>query len=322
MGLINKIEDKLSSNKSSNTEPQTYESNSSGAPSNIRHPISSNQGTSPTVGATNTADRDGYGTQPSKYNTTTNSGYGQQPGSYQTDTRTAPTGHGNDTMPTTTTNTTTSTNTDQRQYYDPYSRKGQQTAASAATDRYGMSPSTGNNTSPNADANVARSHRGGVLNSNDDPRYGTQHHGNVSATGNQDMGTMSGEPASRHHYGRDAGMGAGAGAAGVGAYEMGKSDRHPQEAGDSRYPREGDTSRYPQEMGTSNHPNYSHVQPAGGHVGATNATGHLGGGSGMENSMQAPTQAQKMSQAYEAGYKDAVEHMKKEHQHLMQKYES
>jgi hypothetical protein len=209
MGLINKIEDKLSGNKSSSKQSYEY-SDSSSSPSNIRNPISSasptTAGKSSGITGGTAVENSGYSSSHPQTTTSYNDQYSSQPTGYSTHTKSSYPGGD------TTTNTTTSTTTD-RQFFDPYSRKGQQTAASAATNDYGMSPSMHSSSHPNADADVARSNRGGVLNSTTAPT--------------QDLSTASGEPALRHHYGRDPSLATGAAAgAGYGAAQYSPTTGH------------------------------------------------------------------------------------------------
>jgi len=137
-----------------------------------------------------------------------------------------------------------------RQPFDPYSSKGQSTAANAMTGGHGQQHDYSGRGSVD-DPNVPRSRTGGVRNSVDehDPSRHAGLHPNrqnydaIPTAGGQKLGTGSGndpyESGSRndqygssdprsdrdrhqHHYGRDAAL---AGVAGAGAHEMGK-DRH------------------------------------------------------------------------------------------------
>lgn len=291
MGIISKIEDKLSSSKSSSTEQQTYDSSTTPGASKLQNPISSQQGSGPTGTAVSGVGRDEYGTSNSS------SGYSS---SLNPSSHTTQTSSGVNPNTTTSTNTTT-TSTGERQFYDPYSRKGQQTAHSAAISQ-GMAPST---SAAYEDPNVARGQQGGVLNSSHGHYSSAQQPGVVSSSGTrqphtvppsttQQPGTssISSQPqtTSSHHYGRDAAVIGGTGAAGVGAYEMGKHSGPTS------------SSQYPPGTATTSQPGHSQVQPSSGGLNSSSAAA----GSASANM----SQSQKMGAAYEAGYRDAMEHVK------------
>lgn len=129
-----------------------------------------------------------------------------------------------------------------------------------------------------------------------------------------------------HHYGRDA---AGAGAVGAGAYEMekkhhGKHDRHdPMMEGRGQQGQGMPNEPYDQGMGGSDRHRHGHHNGASG-MGAGGLSGQQGAGYG-QNEM--PSQGQpgggmaggvptekKMGGAYEAGYRDAMQHLQAERQ--------
>ncbi|KAK5164955.1 uncharacterized protein LTR77_009620 [Saxophila tyrrhenica] len=320
MGLISKIEDKLSGSKSSdNQQYESKESSSSGNASTHQHPVSgSTSGPTGTAvpsnssGSTSAAGRDGYGMQPTDTRRNDYSGqssnrdprtadypthssrtadypsqstsHSTHPGGYSTTTRSeAPAGYSNDPRTTTTTNTTSSSSP--RQPYDPYSSRGQRAAAAAAHE-HGMSPTTGGSRAPYADAETSRSQQAGIASGS--RGYGPEYINSAphaSSGGQQDLSSISGGD-SRHHYGRDAAMAGGVGAGGVGAYEYGKHQQQP---------------------GSSSTQNYSRPGEYAGRASAEQTMPmSAGAGSGGID------HAKKMGGAYEAGYRDGMEHMRQE----------
>ena len=374
MGLISKIEDKLSgsSSEQNKLEKQNQDTGSSssmnGATSKLQHPISGSdgrphgsevgsasrmpggyddsssdpsgnygRGTSDNYGSSNSGNYD-RGTS-NKYDRGTSNKYDRGTSNrYDRDTSDAYGGHqtgsgmSSSTMPSSATSGTKSGYSGPQQPYDPYSSKGQQRAADAVTGgSSGTSRSQAQNFSRNNydDSSVARSKHGGIVNQNEDPRYtsgttGGQSYDNSSGT------TSGSQPTStpHHHYGRDAALAGGLGAGGVGAYEMGRSHDHnttSQNPSSSRYT-SGNTNQ-PQDVSYMNQsadaaPISSADQYAGrsstekpdmagstASMGTAGTSSTTGGGSSEHPGL---SQARKMGGAYEAGYRDAMEHMKSE----------
>jgi hypothetical protein len=293
MGLISKIEDKLTGAKHEpNYDSGTTSNTTSSNASKLQNPISSGAG--PTGTAVSGTSRDGYGSSGLTSGHTGNTASGQS-------SSTSPAGHTTQTSssinPSTTTSTHTTTNSD-RQTYDPYSSKGQSSAMST-----GVPPlsNTSGTRAAYEDPSIARGHQGGILNS-------SQGYGNPSASQQQPSSTTSSatrqpetsasvqpgmtQPqttSSSHHYGRDAGIVGGAGAAGVGAYEMGKHSGQTSSSS-AGYPTDHATSpshQYTPGTATSTAP--------GANPGSTSAA-----------------HGQGMGAAYEAGYRDGYEAAKKE----------
>lgn len=210
--------------------------------------------------------------------------------------------------------TTSDVRYEPRSPYDPYSAKGQQTAANATTTRPTETMRPVGESRP-----VARDAR---------PIAGQQY-GPTGTTQPTSQTTSS------HHYGRDAGIVGGAGAAGVGAYEMGKHSGTTS----SGYAEPGMTSRAP----IATQPPTSNVasQPSGAAymdrdtlggqqhqvqdrrpfvddsagMGGAGAMGSNTMGSGAVIGEESTEEkAKKMSDAYQAGYRDGVEHMRAEMQ--------
>jgi hypothetical protein len=285
MGLLDKIEDKLSSNKDkdSKLEKQNYDSStgSTGTASKLQHPISNSSGgtyggsTGPTSGQT----YDNYRQDNSGYTSTMKD---RVPGSYVSD---------EDHIPTT---TTTTTSTSARQPYDPYSSKGQETAARHGTTGYGSSHDRDYDRTARDDPSLARSRDGGITNQYSDQRYGATQTSSASPT------------TGSHHYGRDAAIVGGTGAAGVGAYELGKD--HP-----SSQPLTTNTGQH-QYQDASYMNQAQHTARNGSMAGGAMEPAAMGGHSqgGLAGESPGMTQAKKMGGAYEAGYRDAMEHMQKE----------
>lgn len=139
-----------------------------------------------------------------------------------------------------------------REPFDPYSSKGQQTAANAADQRAGYGASQNRaeagdmgSRSYASGQDVQRSPHGGVTNQVSDLKTGPHSHLEnreaVPTAGGQRVGSGSGagsgnmpgafdsyesQGQQQHHYGRDAALAGGAGAGGVGAYEAAKHTSH------------------------------------------------------------------------------------------------
>ena len=358
MGLISKIEDKLSgsSSEQNKLEKQNQDTGSSstmdGATSKLQHPISGSdgrphgsevgsasrmpggyddsssdpsgnygRGTSDNYGSSNsgnydraTSDKYDRGTS-NRYDRDTSDAYGgRQTGS----------GMSSSTMPSSATSGTKSGYSGPQQPYDPYSSKGQQRAADAVT---GGSSGTSRNQAQNFsrnnydDSSVARSKHGGIVNQNEDPRYtsgttGGQSYDNSSGT------TSGSQPTSapHHHYGRDAALAGGLGAGGVGAYEMGRSRDHnatSQNPSSSGYT-SGNINQ-PQDVSYMNRSaDAAPISSADQYAGRSSTENPDMAGStasmGSAGTSEHPglSQARKMGGAYEAGYRDAMEHMKSE----------
>ena len=323
MGIMSKIEDKLSgSSKDQNTlQKEQYDSNTSstGNSSSLQHPIS---GSKPTGTAVSSGD-DGYGSQSGTYGNQTGS-YGSQPNTYSSnqpgafDSKTTsdrmPGGYesGNQYSSGTTTSSTAprqeyESPTGPRQPYDPYSRKGQQTAAAGAMPGSGTTQTSDYGRSGYEDPSVARGKTGGVLNQTDQQRYtsGSQPTSTTTSSGHpvSSASQYQSQPTSQHHYGRDAAMAGGVGAGGVGAYELGKHQQTTT-AGQPQDPSYMNRSA----GGTQYDPNASRsMEDPSMASGASPSSGVPGESPGL-------TQARKMGGAYEAGYRDAMEHMKAEMQ--------
>lgn len=160
---------------------------------------------------------------------------------------------------------------------------------------------------PTSGAPTSTSRDGGVMDQYNDQRYG----GPQTASG---APTSTSQTTSSHHYGRDAAVAGGVGAVGaggVGAYEMGKDKPSSQPLTDRSC-----------ETGQQQDPSYmQQSQPssvgrdtgmAGGAMGASQTGGSSAAGSAVSSESPGLTQARKMGGAYEAGYKDAMEHIQAE----------
>jgi hypothetical protein len=109
-------------------------------------------------------------------------------------------------------------------------------------------------------------------------------------------------------------MAGGAGAAGVGAYELGKDhpSSQPLTAGAGQHQYQDDSYRsQPQHISRDNAMTGGVMEPPsmGGHSQGGLSSHTQGGVPGESPGL---TQARKMGGAYEAGYRDAMEHMQKE----------
>ena len=345
MGLISKIEDKLSGSNKNEEQSKLSKGNSDysssdangGGTSKFQNPISS-------AGGSSNYDSSGYDHQMSSASGVSRDGYGASSDNTSSGMTSGMTS-----------SDTSNYSAGPRQPYDPYSRKGQQTAADAATP-----VSTKNYSRPSADdPSVARTSGGGIANQTTDQRYGAQRYGDQHYTSGSQP-TITGQSASppdaypeeqtssQHHYGRDAAMGAGAlGAGGAGAYAMGKSSSSSQSYDDPRqtsgsyndpsmsqqrstggYPQT--TSSNPQDVSYMNKssagdPYQSDVRRSAEHPSMGGATGPMSSGAGVgamsSDSMGSSGAGEsglhpskKMGGAYEAGYRDAMEHMKAEMQ--------
>lgn len=337
MGLISKIEDKVKGNSSDQNklEKEPYESSSSG--SRLQHPISSSDG-GPTGSA---VGKDGYGPQTGstsdKYGTSDTYGsksdtYGGQSGSYgnQPDTYTSKQGYtGSATSnrmpgefePRGEMRSTTSGHTP-NQPYDPYSPKGQMTAAdgqpTSQTQNFSRtSPQSGShNTStiPSSNQPLSSSNRG-------DDRYESQ-------------------STSQHHYGRDAAMAGGVGAGGVGAYEIEKHQQNQSSVpqGTSTSHRHGDDSyterssggqQYGQQYGPGRSAEERSMESGVGSGGMSGESAGLSHAKkmvsptdtthnqavvGQQPHLKTLADIHHQGGAYERGYQDAMDHMKAEMQ--------
>lgn len=365
MGLISKIEEKLSGssgneeqNKLQKPYPEGTSSsgytgdsktsdltssetsgfgsrttgNSSYGSEQTQHPISSSGGR-PTGTAV-----DNYGSNTTS-SATGNQGTIAPPAGYSSTSTT-------DRMAQPTTTTTTSTSTTHRPVgggaagsmnpetryepkspYDPYSIKGQQTAANAATTRpMEDMRSTGGQTR--------------TIDSGARPIAGDARTVDRDGYGMTSSNVPSSQTTSSHHYGRDAGIAGGAGAAGVGAYELGKhsgttSSGTYNEPGMSSsrapiasQPPTSNVASQPQEaaylnrdtLGGQQHQMAQDRRPFVDDSAGMGGAGAMGantmGGAGGASTESADEKAKKMSDAYQAGYRDGMEHMKAEMQKM------
>ena len=304
MGLISKIEDKLSSNKDDKYERQNYDSNtgSTGTTSKLQHPISSSSGGTYGTSTGNTSGKE-YGRYPQDESRYTNTMQDRVPGSHITQNESH--------VPTHTTTTSTSTRTEPRQAYDPYSSKGQEAAARGTTgigsshDRHGEHYGvTGRD-----EASHVRSKDGGILNHSSDQRHGDQRYTDDRYASHQ---ISSNSPTTgQHHYGRDAAMAGGAGAAGLGAYEVGKDHPSSQPLTANPGQQQYQDVSYMQQPQHNVH-QAQHSSRDASMAGGAMEPGAMGSQGQMPGESPGLTQARKMGGAYEAGYKDAMEHMQKE----------
>lgn len=227
MGIIAKIEDKLSGSSKhedqnklskSSSEPEVGSSNYDNNDYGGNNHDSNNYDNS--MNASGHVSRDGYGSP-------TNTTSGGRP---STDRRYDNAEDGEK----------SSYNRVPRKPYDPFSRKGQQTAADAAR----PTSKEGYGRSSHDEPSVSRSKHGGITNQADDSRY--------PSDSRQTPGSYPDDSTeSQHHYGRDAAAAGGLGAAGVGAYELGKN-RDNKSNSHSRDPsRTGQQSSYPKSKGSS-----------------------------------------------------------------------
>ena len=307
--LINKIEEKFSSNSTSNRDDEY--NNTQKPTSEYSSGNSANQTTSSSLrSGDNTSVGSGYGQQTTSskeggpiYNgvdghgsntTTSTSHYGNQdttdanrrvPGSWDTTDRTATgtSGLAQD---------SSKYGEAQRQPPGSYNSMGQQTGANTVT---------GNNT------DATRSFGSGVTNG-------------------------TGQTTSDHHYGRDAGIVGGTGAASLSAYEASKysgtSYNTHHEPGRTRT---YETSRG-QDQGYGNNSNLSNVPYMnrdtvnnGQHNSSSRRFSNessrmhgLGSTDPNPHSISDRALARKMGAAYEAGYRDALEHLRAEHHQQQQ----
>ncbi|KAK3686967.1 hypothetical protein LTR37_019269 [Vermiconidia calcicola] len=301
---------------------------------------SSSTGYAPPTGTAVDSSREGYGSQ----NTTSGTGYGtgnDQYGAY-TDK------HGDSTasrMPggfddDHTGGTSSGTASGAHQPMNPYSSKGQQAAADASSRNYSR---------PSGEDPNSRSTHEGIREQTADHRYPYGSDSPGTTTGNHSSrdqptssapqhiqqsgqhnygreGPTSGgqydtQSSSQHNYGRDAAMAGGAGAGGVGAYELGKQ-HHSQ-------PDQKHSGAYTQ-TGSSHAPELPYRSAGGAQHGSDDRYGtsdrHMGGGTGPSaghlgassmgrssrdkspGSIQARKQGEAYERGYEAGYRDAMEH--------------
>lgn len=112
---------------------------------------------------------------------------------------------------------------------------------------------------------------------------------------------------SQHHYGRDAALAGGAGAAGLGAYETKKHRDQPEQ--DSRSYGDGEM-RGPGHHGQSGSTGQGYDEPR---MSSERAMPGQTSGAGMGSQSGLPTE-KKLGGAYEAGYRDAMAHMEAERQ--------
>ena len=372
MGLISKIEDKLSGSSSSDQnklEKSNYGSvgsnttgGTSSTTSKIQNPISSGDRSGPTGSAIDPSTGNVHSSYaqdtsrsgvPSNYPQNT-SGYTSSsgaPSSYPQNTSGyTSTSGATDRMPGSYVNdethipssTTSTSRTGPNQPYDPYSSRGQETAARAGT--------TSSTSRTMEDPSMSRSRDGGIMNEQSDPRYTSQTDPRYTSQTSPTSGTTS-----SHHYGRDAALGAGAlGAGGAGAYEMNR-DKPPTQPLTSSTGHHGQTGQYQDDSytqqsqprgahdpsmagmqqsqyGGSQDPSMSRIQQsqyggaqdslmsgagpgittAGSHMPGSPTTGGNASAGAVTGESPGLTQARKMGGAYEAGYKDAMEHMQQE----------
>ena len=278
---MNKIKEKITGHSSSSSgdtskltknEYDSYGSNTSGttssATSKLQNPISSSGGTTGssypqnTSGMTSTAGGYSSHNQPSNYpqdtSAYTSTSRDRMPGSYGTDESHMPTS-GN-------------TPSTARQPFDPYSSKGQETAARAGTTGYGSSQ-TQNYSRPTAeDSSISRARDGGVTNQYSDQRY-------AAPQTSSHLPTSTGQTSSSHH-GRDAALAGGAGAVGaggIGAYELNKNQSSSQPLTSGQHQDVSYMNRDTQPMGSMGHDSSMAGGPTSGTLtGSSMGTEHAG----------------------------------------------
>lgn len=230
-----------------------------------------------------------------------------------------------------------------RQPYDPYSSKGQTTAANTASGYPGGSTTSREDYAN--DPNVPRSREGGVMNpgshassrnpdaiptaggqtvgSSGDP-YSTTSSGRADPYSSTTTSSRGVDPynspsqTSSGHPIRDAALtsgagAAGAGAAGYGASRMGGDERSAQDP--SVAYGQHNTSTNPQDVSYMNRSSGGGAMESSTVSGMGSSTQAMGttGSSGMaDNSSMPGMDPKKMGGAYEAGYRDAMEHAKAE----------
>ena len=292
-----------SSNYSS--QPNTY---SSGTTQSSTY---SSGTTQPSGYSTSTTQPSGYSnttTQPSTYSSgttqpcsySTSSPTDRVPGSYVSDNEHSGTTNSSSTAP----RQPYECATGPRQPYDPYSQKGQQTAAAGPMPGSGTSQTQNYSRPTGEDPSISRSKYGGVSNQMDQQRYTSD--GTTTSDPYQSQSTTS-----QHHYGRDAAIVDGVGAGGVGAYELGQ---HQQT--ESRTVPQYQTSAYPQ---TGQQQDVSYMNRSTGGAQYEPETRRsvedpsLASGAGVPSESAGLAQAKKMGGAYESGYRDgyrdAMEHV-------------
>ena len=275
---MNKIKEKLTGNSSSSHDDSNklskneYGSNTTGTTSSptskLQNPISSSGGTTGTYAnqsppssypqqnsgyTSNASDRDGYSShnQTGSYpehssghtsmkdrlpgghsNHQERSSYPQNTGGY--------TSTSNDRMAGSYGNNEHHSSSGPRQPFDPYSSKGQETAARAETTGYGNNQ-TQNYSRPTAEDSMSHGRDGGVTNQYSDQRHGAPH-------------TSSRDHESSSHYGRDATMAGGAGgvgAGGISAYDQNQSSSQPLAPGQQHNVQHMDRDSHPMGSNTS-----------------------------------------------------------------------
>jgi hypothetical protein len=310
MGLISKIEDKLSGNKHHDEKTSQYSTdgrtslNEQSSHPNTDSTSYTGHGASHHAGSSQPHSSSGHDSRAANdlrhpvQSTTghSNDGYGAETGGYKT----------RATEP-----------------VDPTSTKGQNAMANATSG--GQMPRSydyGDSNTYAGDQSVDRSRHGGITNSGNGSGFRSGHHSSledpsaIPTAGGRKVGDVGSE-IDQHHYGRDAAVTGGAGALGAGAYDQHERGSHglSSHVPGSRH-HEGQSSTHGQDPYQSS--GLSSAQQYGGvgsgrdpHDQHTSTSGHHAGG--LTGGVPVPTE-KKVGGAYEAGYRDAMAHLEADRQ--------